>query len=247
MFRFTRAHYVCRSLEKTFCNPVTYLGAILVGGMSYLASGYAWGAAVPFLMPLLVQSMTRVAAAREQVQQQASLSQHLQRDDSEMDSLSIVSIRPLHRLLRQRQQQGPVSLLILKINHATEVVRLSEPDDGDAEEQLIQTLAFCIQQEFEDGEVFRLASDRFLVLLPGRYERCAQRVCEFVEQHTPYTITINNTEYYPKLFAGVTELDSDIGTTLSRLQFACDKALEKCRGAFVFSPDRRPRGVGASA
>ena len=59
------AHPVRRGIEKTFRNPMTYIGALTVGGLSLYTSQYSWGIATPFLVPFFVQMATRILAERE--------------------------------------------------------------------------------------------------------------------------------------------------------------------------------------
>lgn len=51
-----------RGLAKTIRHPMTYISALIVGGLSMYSRDYQWGVATPFVVPLLIQGLTRVVA-----------------------------------------------------------------------------------------------------------------------------------------------------------------------------------------
>lgn len=58
-----------RALRETFTSPYTYIGALAVGGFSFLAKDARLGYLVPFVVPFLVQAFTRFVMLHERSRQ----------------------------------------------------------------------------------------------------------------------------------------------------------------------------------
>ena len=61
-----------------------------------------------------------------------------------------------------------------------------------------------------------------------------ERILRFSVEHSPFQVMINGADYYPKLSIGATELNRDIAETMSRLEFACDKAFRSSGANLYF-------------
>lgn len=54
-----------RAVRETLASPYSYGGALLVGGLSFLARDLRLGFLVPFIVPFVVQAFARYLSMRE--------------------------------------------------------------------------------------------------------------------------------------------------------------------------------------
>jgi len=138
---------------------------------------------------------------------------------------SLLAMDQVADVLQAHKDQGAAKILIkITVNPATEVVRLSEPDPLRAEAALLHHLEQLIRTEFADGHMYQVAFNAYLIILDGDYQRHIQRLRDFVDAHAPCRVDLNQRAYYPKIIAGITPLEKDLGCSLSRLEFAARKA-----------------------
>ncbi len=122
------------------------------------------------------------------------------------------------------RQKTACTLLKIKINPATEVVRLSEPDHLAGETRLLKHMETIIAEEFKDSPIYQLSFSAYMVILDGAYDDVATRLHDFVDDVAPRRICLGDKTYYPKTIVGITELEDNLGVSLSRLEFATRKA-----------------------
>jgi EAL domain-containing protein (putative c-di-GMP-specific phosphodiesterase class I) len=232
-------HPIRRGLEKTFRNPMTYVGAFMVGGLSLYTYDYNWGFATPFLVPLLVQAITRVMAERDH---HAAHMHDVAISEAHDDGVpSLLNMDEMVEVLQGAYQHNdPRTLIKITINQASEVVRLSEPDHLVAEAGLLAHLEAVIHQEFEDGHVYQLAFNAYMVVLNGAYHEVSERLHDFAAANAPRRVNIAARAYYPKMIIGITELEENFGTSLSRLEFAVCKAAVSAEKTACYVPNGAP-------
>lgn len=208
---------------KTFKNPMTYVGAAIVGGLSLVTKDFAWGILTPFIIPLLVQASIRILAEYE-YQGMLAGNAHLSAPDSP-ELAAISDISTFSTLFHAMQKTGKPHLLIkIQINPASEVIRLNEVHGLAAENTMIQVIENIIQQSFDDGMVVKVSFNAFMVILDGDYETHESRFHAFIDENSPRRVEINNSVYFPNLLVGITPLGSHLGESFSRLELALHKA-----------------------
>ncbi len=208
---------------KTFKNPMTYVGAAIVGGVSLMTKDFAWGILTPFIIPLLVQASIRILAEYEYREMLAGNGDISADDSPELATISDIS--SYSALFRSMQKTGKPHLLIkIQINPASEVIRLNEINGLSAENTMIRMIGKLIQKSFEDGITFKVSFNAFMVILTGDYESHERRLYDFIDAHTPCRTEINGTVYFPNLLVGITPMGSHLGESFSRLEFALQKA-----------------------
>jgi|GEM_PF-3569999 len=208
---------------KTLKNPVTYVGAAIVGGVSLMTRDYSWGYLMPFFIPLLVQAAIRILSEYEY---REMLAGHAAAPDiGSPDLENITDISELATIFKSMKDSGDPHLLIkIQVNSASEVVRLNEPDGLLAENQMVRIIDTIIQRNFEDGVIVKTSFNGFLVILTGHYEAHEARLHKFIDDNSPLHMTLNDTPYFPKLLIGITPLGAHFGDSFSRLEFALHKA-----------------------
>lgn len=208
---------------KTLKNPVTYIGAAVVGGVSLLTRDYSWGILTPFFIPLLVQAAIRILAEYEY---REMLAGHISAPDiGSPDLENITDISDLATIFQSMKDSGSPHLLIkIQINSASEVIRLNEAGGLLEENKMVRITDTIIQQNFEDGIIVKTSFNGFLVILTGHYETHEERLHKFIDDNSPLYLTINNTPYFPRLLIGITPLGEHSGESFSRLEFALHKA-----------------------
>ncbi|NOZ43433.1 MAG: EAL domain-containing protein [Alphaproteobacteria bacterium] len=209
--------------RKTLKNPMTYVGAAVVGGVSLITSSFSWGYLTPFLIPLLVQAAIRVLAEYEYREMLAGHPTIPANDRPDLANITdIATLATIFQSLYDRG--GPHLLIKIQINSASEVIRLSEADGLLAENNMIRMIDTIIQQNFGDGMIVKTSFNGFLVILAGDYDHHEARLLKFIDDNLPQQLTINNSVYSPRLLFGITPLCANFGKSYSRLEFALHKA-----------------------
>jgi len=131
---------------------------------------------------------------------------------------------------------GPGLLIKIIINPATEVVRLTDPGHLAAEADLLRRLEVIIGQEFEDGEVYQLAFNAYLVVLSGTYAEVKNRLQDFVDANGPRRVELGGRAYYPKMILGITVQEENLGLSFSRLEFAARQAAKSASLTMSYVP-----------
>lgn len=208
---------------KTLKNPMTYLGAAIVGGLSLMTRDYGWGILTPFLIPLLVQAAIRILAEYEYLEMLTGGT--VIPDTDTPDLANIADISALSTIFRPiKKSNGPHLLIKIQINSASEVIRLNEAGGLLAENNMIRMIDTIIQQNFEDGMIVKTSFNGFLVILEGDYNIHEARLHKFIDENSPRQIMINDNPYFPKLLIGITPLGDHLGESYSRLEYALHKA-----------------------
>ncbi len=209
--------------HKTFKNPMTYIGAAIVGGVSLMTKDFAWGILTPFIIPLLVQASIRILAEYEYQGVLTGKAGISEPDSPELATISDIS--SFSALFRSMQETGKPHLLVkIQINPASEVIRLNELHGLAAENTMIKMIENLIQLNFDDGMVVKVSFNAFMVILTGDYKTHEDRLLTFIDENSPSRIEINDTIYYPKLLIGITSLGDHLGESFSRLEMALQKA-----------------------
>ncbi|MFT6908450.1 MAG: EAL domain-containing protein (putative c-di-GMP-specific phosphodiesterase class I) [Oleiphilaceae bacterium] len=217
-------------LRKTFLNPITYIGVFVMGTSSFLSADYSWGLAVPFVVPLFVLACAHILFEHEKHNNNQSEFQARPKGIK-----SVISGNALLNVFNKSLATNTPKLLIqIRINHATEVVRLTHEKSFQAEESLIFSIYQKISTEFFDGEVYRIANDTFLCIVDGRYEQMKKRIANFVNSHSPCRMQIDGHWYSPYLITGITPLNTCLAPTLTILEYACKKAFQSAQVSHYF-------------
>jgi EAL domain-containing protein (putative c-di-GMP-specific phosphodiesterase class I) len=221
-------------IRKAFLNPITYIGAIVVGTFSFLSRDNSWGFAVPFMVPMFIQAFTRFLAEYEN-NNNNDQSEYRGSHENTQKIISVISDDALLNVFNKSLATNTPKLLMqIRINSATEVVRLTHEKHLKAEETLIYLTYKEILTEFSDGEIYRLAKDTFLCIVNGTYEQVQKRIETFVKSHAPFRIKIEGHLYYPCLLTGITPLNTSVASTLSILEYACQKAFLSAKVSHYF-------------
>ena len=208
---------------KTFKNPMTYVGAAIVGGVSLITKDFTWGILTPFVIPLLVQASIRILAEYEYRKMLIGNTDSTVDDSPELATISDIS--SFSTLFRSMQKSGDPHLLIkIQINPASEVIRLNEINGLSAENTMIKMIENIIQLNFDDGMIVKVSFNAFMVILTGNYETHEDRLHAFIDENSPCQIKINDTVYFPILLVGITPMGSHLGESFSRLELALHKA-----------------------
>ncbi len=212
-------HSLRTGSEKTLKNPMTYIGAALVGTISFITRDYGWGLLVPFAAPLLVQGLARILTEYEY---QDKLLTDITPAISETPDIVPISDLPSYvGLLASLYKKNHDCILVkIHINHAGEVARLNESDGLAAEIRMTRMLETILQRNFEDGVIVRTAFNKYLAALSGSYRDLKARLQKFIDEQSSLRIDANGNLYYPKLICGITPLNDDFGGTVSRLELA---------------------------
>lgn len=219
--------------KKTFRNPLTYIGATIVGGLSLLTRDYEWGVLTPFFIPLIVHAAIRILAEYEYRAMFAGKTNVVPDDNPEI--ANIYDISTFSALFHRLQETGEPHLLIkIQINPASEVIRLNEPNGLTAESAMIRRIETIIQQNFEDGIIAKVSFNAFMVVLTGDYETHESRLHDFIDDNSPCKIEIKGRIYLPKLLIGITPLGSHAGESFSRLEFSIQKAFLSAGRAYWY-------------
>ena len=209
--------------RKTLKNPITYIGAAVVGGLSLLTMGYAWGIITPFIIPFFVQMIIRILAEYDYQTMLNGGAEILPNDSPHIVNISDIS--SFSTLFHTMQDNGGPHLLVkIQINPASEVIRLNERNGLSAENTMIKRIECIIQQNFEDAMVVKVSFNAFMVILDGTYDMHESRLHNFIDENSPHRVEINGTTYHPKFLVGITPLGHHPGESFSRLEFAIQKA-----------------------
>jgi EAL domain-containing protein (putative c-di-GMP-specific phosphodiesterase class I) len=220
-----------KGLKESFLSPFTYIGAFVVGVFSFLSKDFNWGIYVPFMMPIFIQAFTRVVTEYENNNQ----SEYQVSPTNIQKITSIISGNALLSILNKSLATNTPKLLIqIRINSATEVVRLTHTKNLKAEEALIYSIYLEVLTEFSDGEIYCLAKDTFLCIIDGTYEQMKKRIEIFVNSHAPFEIKIDKHSYYPCLITGITPLNTCVASSMSILEYACEKAFHSAKVSHYF-------------
>lgn len=212
------------ALIKTFKNPITYIGAGLVGVLSFSTRDFHWGYLTPFIVPFIVQYMTRCLTEEENAKERRKRPRHTNLGESR-SSLPIIGLTQLGTILNECKHDRRTHLLLrIKINAATEVMRLTQDDGMTAESELIHLLEERITNSFAEGRIYKTDYSSFLVIMRGNFEAIRERVSRFAVEHSPFEIRKDDVTYYPELIIGCTALTADNADDFSRLEFAAQKA-----------------------
>ncbi|PCI51813.1 MAG: hypothetical protein COB49_00655 [Alphaproteobacteria bacterium] len=218
---------------KTFKNPITYVSAAIVGGVSLMTKDYAWGILAPFIIPLLVQAAIRILAEYEYQEMLAGHTDTAATDSPDLAAISDIS--SFSALFHAMQKTGKNHLLIkIQINPASEVIRLNETNGLSAENTMIKMIENIIQQNFDDGIVVKVSFNAFMIILDGDYKTLEDRLHAFIDENSPRRIEINNRAYFPKLLMGITPLSNHSGESFSRLEFSIQKAFLSAGRAYWY-------------
>lgn len=203
--------------------------SVIVG---YIVLGFSAGSAAIAVLPFLLVLGKRIS---EEVQNRNYISDiSLGNSQKKLRVKNLVNINFLADSMQKSIEGGePVLFLQIKINQSAQVVRLLEGEHIKAEEMMTQIACEHIESEFADSTVYRLGKYTFLVWLNGQFADQIRRIEAFSHAHSPFKVKINDSLYFPKLNIGCTELSSDVGETITRLEHACDKAFQSA-GANCF-------------
>ena len=228
---------LCQSImigaKKTFKNPLAYIGAAIVGGLSLLTKDYGWGILTPFFIPLVVQAAIRILTEYEYRALLAGNTDFAPDDSPEIANISDISSFSalFHRLY---ETSDPHLLIKIQINPASEVIRLNEPNGLTAESIMIRRIETIIQQNFDDAIIVKVSFNAFMVVLTGDYETHESRLHDFIDENSPCKIDIKGKIYLPKLLIGITPLTSHAGESFSRLEFSIQKAFLSAGRAYWY-------------
>lgn len=226
-------HSIKVGTYKTFKNPITYVGAAIVGGVSLMTKGYAWGILIPFLIPLAVQAAIRIFAEYEYRKILPGPTDLSTTDCPDIQTISDIS--SFSTLFHTLLDTGTPHLLVkIQINPASEVIRLNEPNGLSAENTMVKIIESVIQKNFEDAMVVKVSFNAFMVILAGDYDQHEDRLHAFIDNNSPRRIEINDTTYFPKLLMGITPLGSHPGESFSRLEFAMQNAFLSAGRAYWY-------------
>jgi EAL domain-containing protein (putative c-di-GMP-specific phosphodiesterase class I) len=227
-----QANNKCRSVQSSKRDIITSIrtGAFMVGTFSFLSKVSGWVFSLPFMISLFIQAFTRTLSEynNNHSESQASL-KNSQKLTSVIGGSALLSV-----FNKSLATNTPKLLLQIRINSATEVVRLTHAKHLKAEETLIYLTYKEISAEFSDGEIYRLATDTFLCILNGTYEQMQKRIENFVNLNSPYRTQIDDYVYYPYLITGATPLNTCVASSLSILEYACQKAFLSAKVSHYF-------------
>lgn len=181
-----------------------------------------WASAIPFLSPFLVQVAARLK--NQKINKAFDISEG-QTETTESGKVSLLDVEALlSRTLRQAQQNTPYLLIKVSINVATEVVRLTSSNGLRAEQRLINTYRNKVKEHFLEGHVFNLDCCSFIILVEGDIDMHLDSITRFKRKYGHLTYQEDSMRFFPKLLIGTTALSENIGDSLSRLEYAAQKA-----------------------
>ena len=214
-----------KAFSKTFRNSTTYLGAAVIGSLSFMTTNYHWGYLTPFMVFLIVQLITWYVAEEDLAKEAQKLfTKHMEIGDGK-SNLPMIGLTQLNHIFEIcKQDTGDHILLRININAAAEVMRLSAGKGLLAESDLTLILENKIQSYFSGDLVFKTEYSAFLVILKGTFPELRKRVAGFTAEHSQFELERDGSTYYPKLILGCTPLDDDNGDAFSRLEYALNKA-----------------------
>ena len=226
-------HSIKVGIYKTFKNPITYVGAAIVGGVSLMTKDYAWGILAPFLIPLAVQAAIRILAEIEYRKMLPGPTELSTTDCPDIETISDIS--SFSTLFHTMLDTGVPHLLVkIQINPASEVIRLNEPNGLSAENTMVKIIESIIQENFDDSIVVKVSFNAFMIILTGDYDQHEDRLHAFIDNNSPRRIEVNDTAYFPKLLMGITPLGNHPGESFSRLEFAMQNAFRSAGRAYWY-------------
>lgn len=214
-----------KTFSKTFQNPTTYLGAAVIGSLSFMTTTYHWGYLTPFMVFIIVQLITWYLSEEDVAKEAERLFQkHMEIGDGK-SKLPMIGLTQLNHIFEIcKQNEGDHILLRININAAAEVMRLTAGKGLLAESDLTLILENKIQSYFSGDLVFKTEYSAFLVILKGTFPELRKKVTNFITEHSEFELENDGSTYYPKLILGCTPLDNDNGDAFSRLEYALNKA-----------------------
>lgn len=225
---------IIRAIQKTLGDPSTYTIGVLALTISFGTLGLDLRVVVFVLVTLLAILAVRISFEWQNKKLMLRASKVTRSSEKEL-KIELVNINQLaDKMQDSLDKREDILLLELKLNQSPQVARLMEKDHIRAEEALTQEAAQRIKSEFSEGKLYRLGKSTFLVMLPGRFHEQKRRIEAFSHAHSPFQLDLNGTTYYPKLNIGITELLGNVGETVTRLEFACDKAFQSAGASCFF-------------